>query len=106
VPDQKGTGRYHHHGRAPNGDGVRLGAEHLPNKTYESANQVSALCIEHVATVDMDDGQSLPPYIDDHIIWCRVRRLPGSRTLWRRLFVSSSSVTPGAASSEDQSRAP
>src|SRR6516162_5547424 len=29
VPKKKGTGRnHHHHGRAPNGNGVRLGAEH------------------------------------------------------------------------------
>jgi hypothetical protein len=45
------------------------------------------LCIEHIATVDMDDGQSLPPYIDDGIVWWRVCRLPGSRTLWRRIYL-------------------
>jgi hypothetical protein len=107
VPDQKGTGRNHHHGRAPDGKSVRLDAEHLPHKTYESANQVGqALCIEHSITADMDDGQSLPPYIDDGIIWWRVCRLPGNRTLWRRLFISSSSARPGAALPEDRSHAP
>jgi hypothetical protein len=44
----------------------------------------------------MDDGQSLPPYIDDGIVWCRVRRLPGSRTLWRRIFLRNSSADAGA----------
>jgi hypothetical protein len=25
--------------------------------------------IEHLVTADMDDGQPLPPYIDDDVIW-------------------------------------
>jgi hypothetical protein len=109
VPDQKGTGRHHHqYGRAPDGKIVRLDPEQFPHKAYDSAKQVScrpALCIELVETVDMDDGQPLPPLIEDAAVWHVVGRA-GSRTLWRRLFLSSSSVTPGAASPEDQSRAP
>ena len=104
MPDGKGAGRNHHHGRAPAVNSVRLGAEHLPDKASESANQVSALCIEHVTTVDMDDGQPLPPYIGDGV-WHVVDRADG-RTTWRRIFLQSSSVTPGAASPEDQSHAP
>jgi len=90
-------------------NGVHFEAERHPNKTFDPANQVScrlALCIERTTTADMDDGQSLPPFIDDGIIWCRVCRLPGSRTLWRRIFLSASSVTPGAASAGEQTRAP
>jgi hypothetical protein len=103
VPDGKGAGRNHDHGHAPNGK-----AGYLPNKTCDSANQVGyqlALCIERTITVDMDDGQSLPPYIDDGVVWHVVRRANG-HTVWRRIFLNPSFVTPGAASPEDQSRAP
>jgi hypothetical protein len=40
------------------------------------------LIIEHLVTADMADGQPLPPWIVDHIVWCVVRRAAG-RTLWR-----------------------
>ena len=83
--DGKGAGRNHHHGRAPAGNGVRLGAEHLPDKASESANQVSQLCIEHVATVDLDDGRVCPPYLEDGVIWRVVKRRSG-QTLWRRIY--------------------
>jgi hypothetical protein len=62
-----------------------------------------ALNVEHTITADMADGQPLPPLIEDGILW-RVVRRAGGRTHWRRLFLSSP-VTPGAASSGDQSRA-
>ena len=42
------------------------------------------LVVEYAVTVDMDDGQPLPPYVDDGI-WRIVRRLPGNRTRWRRI---------------------
>jgi hypothetical protein len=44
------------------------------------------LVIEHLVTVDMDDGQPLPPYIDDDVIWSIVRQADG-HTLWRRIFL-------------------
>jgi hypothetical protein len=48
------------------------------------------LIIEHTTTVDMPDGQPLPPYIDDDgAVWGVVRHLPGARTLWRRVRLSS-----------------
>jgi hypothetical protein len=50
-----------------------------------------ALCIEHAVTVDMDDGQPLPPLIEDGSTWHLVHRADG-RTLWRRLLLSSSPV--------------
>jgi hypothetical protein len=87
VPDGKGAGRNHDHGHAPNGK-----AGYLPNKTSDSVNQVGALCIEHATTVDMDDGQPLPPYIDG-IVWHIVHCADGCTT-WRRIFLQSSSVTP------------
>lgn len=51
---------------------------------------IRTLCIEHSITADMADGQSLPPYTDDGVVWHVVRRIDG-RTLWRRIFLSSSS---------------
>jgi hypothetical protein len=36
----------------------------------------------------MDDGQPLPPYIDDDVIWSVVRQADGL-TLWRRIFLRS-----------------
>jgi hypothetical protein len=35
------------------------------------------LIIEHVTTVDMRDGQPLPPFIDNGVIWHVVRRAGG-----------------------------
>ena len=44
----------------------------------------SQLAIEHTITADLDDGQLLPPFIEDGLVWRVVRRADG-RTLWRRL---------------------
>jgi hypothetical protein len=46
------------------------------------------LIVEHVVTADMDDGQPLPPYTDDDVIWRAVRQADG-HTLWRRIFLGS-----------------
>jgi hypothetical protein len=43
----------------------------------------------------MDDGQPLPPLIEDGVAWHVVRRANG-RTIWRRLFLKPSPVTAGA----------
>ena len=45
-----------------------------------------ALIIEHLITSDMDDGQPLPPLIEDGLVWHVVRRAAG-RTLWRRIYL-------------------
>ena len=45
------------------------------------------LIIELIDTADMYDGQPLPPFIDDNVVWHLARRLPGARTLWRRIFL-------------------
>ena len=45
------------------------------------------LVIQHAVTHDMEDGQSLPPIIEDGVIWHVVRRTDGCTT-WRRLFLS------------------
>jgi hypothetical protein len=44
-----------------------------------------ALFVEQACTADMEDGQPLPPLIEDSCVWHVVRRSKG-RTLWRRLF--------------------
>ena len=52
------------------------------------------LIVECADTADMDDGQSLPPFIDDDCaVWRVVRRLPGGRTRWRRIRLSSEHAT-------------
>jgi hypothetical protein len=66
-----------------------------------ASSKTPALCIEHSVTANMDDGQPLPPLIEDGFGWHVVRRA-GSHTLWRRLFLSSSPVTDGRAAPGDQ----
>ena len=63
------------------------------------------LIIERTVTSDMDDGQPLPPLIEDGIVWCVVDRHAGCTT-WRRIFLATSSVTDWRTVPEDQSRAP
>ena len=81
--------------------------QHLPNtpSLANASSQTLALCIEHVVTADMDDGQPLPPLIEDGFRWHVVRRAKG-RTLWRRLLLSSSPVTEWRTAPGDQTRAP
>jgi hypothetical protein len=55
---------------------------------------VPSVIIEYVDTADMADGQPLPPYIDDGVVWRMVRRLPDSRTRWRRIRLSTQSSLP------------
>jgi hypothetical protein len=45
----------------------------------------------------MDDGQPLPPFIEDGVVWNVVRRADG-RTIWRRLYLKTkpSHVAVGA----------
>jgi hypothetical protein len=49
----------------------------------------ASIIIEHIVTADMDDGQPLPPYIEDNIVWHIVHRLPNAQTLWRRIFLQT-----------------
>jgi hypothetical protein len=56
---------------------------HLLNRPH-----LFKLAIDHVITADMDDGQPLPPFIEDGVIWCVVRRQHG-RTLWRRILLTT-----------------
>lgn len=81
--------------------------QRFPNTaSLASASSVSpALCIEHSVTADMDDGQALPPLIEDGFTWHVVRRAKG-RTLWRRLFLSSSPVTDWRKTPGDKTQAP
>lgn len=107
---RKGAGRDHRDGgRGRNGNGVRLEPEQLlPNKSsrFPVVKSALTLCIEHSVTADMADGQPLPPYTDDGIVWHVARRTNG-RTLWRRLVISSSSpLAEWRAAPGDQTRAP
>ena len=46
------------------------------------------IAIGHVTTADMDDGQPLPPFVEDGVAWCVVRRQHGC-TLWRRITLQT-----------------
>jgi hypothetical protein len=69
-----------------------------------AACECAVFSIEHVTTIDLDDGQVCPPFYDG-FIWCVVSRANG-RTTWRRIFLATSSVTDWRTVPEDQSRAP
>jgi hypothetical protein len=47
------------------------------------------LIVEYATTVDMDDGRPLPPFDDDCAVWRVIRRMPGARTRWRRIRLST-----------------
>ena len=58
--------------------------------TVESSPSLEGvgLLIEYTDTADMDDGQSLPPFIDEGgAIWHVVNRLPGGYARWRRIRI-------------------
>ena len=50
----------------------------------DSVGNLSPLHIEYCVTSDMPDGQALPPFIEDGVVWHVVRRANG-RTTWRRI---------------------
>jgi hypothetical protein len=50
-----------------------------------------AVVIEHATTADMDDGQPLPPFIEDGVIW-HVARRSNNKTVWRRISLKDESV--------------
>ena len=52
------------------------------------ARQARRSVIEHSVTADMPDGQSLPPFIEDGVVWRVVHRDDG-RTLWRRISIQT-----------------
>jgi hypothetical protein len=60
-----------------------------PNKSpLRSVIPTPTLCVEHAVTADMDDGQPLPPLIEDGVAWHAVRRIDG-RTTWRRISLAN-----------------
>jgi hypothetical protein len=61
-----------------------------------------SIVIEHAVTVDMEDGQVLPPFIEDDVVWHVVRRLPNTRTLWRRIVLRAETL-PTPRRTGDQS---
>jgi hypothetical protein len=42
----------------------------------------------------MADGQPLPPFIENAVVWRVVRRLPDGKTLWRKIFLAHARETP------------
>jgi len=66
------------------------------------------LRIEYAETNDdpIDHQPVVPGIITDDEFWALVAHLPGGRTRWRRLSLSSSPVAKWRAASGDQTRAP
>jgi hypothetical protein len=58
---------------------------------------MTAMRIDHTITADMPDGQALPPFINDGVVWHVVHPLPGARTLWRKISLQPSTTLPGGA---------
>jgi hypothetical protein len=52
------------------------------------------LIIEHATTVDLADGQPLPPLIFDGVVWRVVCRLAGARTRWGRIALAENPARP------------
>jgi hypothetical protein len=59
---------------------MRHVASHSPN-----VNRHISHIIERCETADMDDGQPLPPFHDQGVIWRVVSRSNG-RTIWQRVL--------------------
>lgn len=76
---------------------IRLPSRRASNERLsdETSNHLCQLAIEHAVTADMDDGQPLPPFIEDGYVWHVVRRA-GGRTLWRCLFLKLLPLSTGA----------
>jgi hypothetical protein len=60
------------------------------------------LVIERVTTADMDDGQPLPPYIENGVVWHQVRRRPDGTTLWRRISIQTNTTSPSTAAAQSR----
>ena len=72
----------------------------------DRAAAAAHILVEYADTADMPDGQPLPPYIDsDGAIWRVIRRLPGARTLWRRIRLSSETSSEPAIDRRQVARA-
>jgi hypothetical protein len=57
-----------------------------------------SLVIERVTTADMDDGQPLPPFMDNGAIWHVVHRFHDQKkTLWRRITLQTNTTSPSTA---------
>ena len=82
-----GAGGDHHRGHPRNGNaGLNWGSrQSLPDKTSRPSCQ---LAIKYAVTADMADGQALPPFIEDNVVWHVVRRADGP-TLWRRISLTN-----------------
>jgi hypothetical protein len=68
-----------------------------------ASSATPALCIEHSVTVDMADGQPLPPLVEDGVVWHVVRRANG-RTMWRRLLLTSAVTTKFVSTTSSRRR--
>jgi hypothetical protein len=70
------------------GQGGALKGARRRDHTAAAVAAHTFLIVELVDTVDMPDGQPLPPYIDDGVVWHVARPLPGARTRWRRISLA------------------
>jgi hypothetical protein len=66
--------------------------------------RIYKLMVEHAITVDMDDGQPLPPFIEDGVLWGVVNRANGT-TKWRRITLQTTEWS-GDATLDDRLHSP
>jgi hypothetical protein len=65
-------------------------AQASPAAATPSPPGACSLRIDHVVTADdpLDGQPVLPGFADDGTYWACVTRLPGGRTLWRRICLA------------------
>jgi hypothetical protein len=80
MTDKKGPGAGGAEAREMITSGKKLHINQSPD--------VFKIAIEYATTADMDDGQPLPPFIEDAVTWCVVRRQRGG-TIWRRIILQT-----------------
>jgi hypothetical protein len=66
--------------------------------------RICKLVVEHATTVDMDDGQPLPPFMEDGVLWGVVNRANGT-TKWRRITFQTTERS-GVVTLEDRLHSP
>jgi hypothetical protein len=62
------------------------------------------IAVEHATTVDMDDGQPLPPFMEDGVLWGVVNRANGT-TKWRRITLQTTERS-GVVTLDDRLHSP
>lgn len=87
-------------------DLLASGVERVNNSASAEAQAtpIVVIAVEHAATVDMDDSQPLPPFMEDGVLWGVVNRANGT-TKWRRITLQTTERS-GVVTLEDRLHSP